>query len=211
MTMALETFERAVRAYVEAIGADAVSLGTSPTGDSRLAIWDKARLKEIAESAGLSGSDIQQARPEIQAYLTGHSIGVSLEVFTRARREQDDTSDEPAEDIARKFEVVGELFDLSLHKQRVWARMTSKVSNYGRLDWEVVTKLADDDHRRPSGAPIPLAHVELRAWGPKTGRNTRSERLSFAMDEIDLEEMARGLERLREALLEAKGASDGDD
>lgn len=202
MTVALEAFERTARAYADAARAEAVALGTSPTAESRIVVLDDARLADAARREAATDEEMAAARLELQDVLTAHAARVPSDTFVRTVLERQKDEDVTGDELRKKYDLVADLFDLDMLRQRTWARYSSKLLNYGRLDWEVVWKHADDDYERPEGDPIPLAQVKIKAWGPKSGSAGHSDTLVFAMDEIDLEVMIEGLERLRKAFQE---------
>jgi hypothetical protein len=208
MPVAFEIFERGVRIYADAAKAGAIALGVSPTGSARLIGLDNNRFEEMAKKSEISEGDLDATRVELEEALTAHSVEVAVETFVSTKlQHQKGTGQDPdsAEVLARKYDLVGEIFDVGPLRQRAWGKFSSKLLNFGRLDWEIVSKRIDDDYPRPEGDPLPLAQIELRAWGPKTGEEGRSDRILFAMDDVDLEVMIEGLTRLRKAFRENGG------
>lgn len=192
------------RAYAIAIDARTAALGSSPTGDCRLFTLDETRLHATLREADVADSGFEMAVRELQDALTAAAVGVPKKQFVEAVSSRDEEGGSPAE-LERKYELVGELFELKALRQRAWAKFTSKTPNFGRLDWEVVQKRSDDDVPRPDGEPAPVAQVELQAWGPESGAAAHSQRMLFAMDRVDVQVVIRGLERLRDSLDEMEG------
>jgi hypothetical protein len=174
-------------------------LGSGALGGGQLFVWSVPPLESASKAAGVSSEERRQAREDIHDVLAAHAVDASVDVFVRVRGEGKDGYQDDVETARRKYELVAELFDVERLRQSSWTKFTSKTPNFFRVDWEVGTKLSDDDYPRPSGPPEPYAVVQLRV-SSRRGTDVDESSLTFAMDAVDLQVLQHTLARLQDAL-----------
>ncbi len=154
--------------------------------------------------------DYQEFRdtlPDIAEALTFVARSQDMDSFIATRTDEDrGEGREDASDARQKYEKAVEIFPITELARRAWLKRTTKTEVTRTVDWEVSSKLADDDLERPGSGPVPFAILRLETGAPSpnffelmTGKGTNALVLTMDVDDVDY--LIDSLTRMRTALV----------
>lgn len=147
--------------------------------------------------------DLQGVAVDVSDVLSAVVNDIRVDRFVAVRSSDDEQRQrrgwgpEDAEQARRKYEFVQSTFPVEDLRLRAWLKQTSKTHVPERLEWDVVTKHADDTLPPPSD-PGGLAFAVVKFWGDiPYDFEMPPARLVLTMDSEDIGFMIDSLTRLR--------------
>lgn len=210
-------FERVASAVLELRSSEALRLlveepgpplaGPFARGVRFVVRGQDPRVEEYFSSEGFTYGEFRQGLGDLADAITAVMTNIPLEGFVGARQDEQRNphgETEPEERSRSKYELVEREFPVEELRQRYWLKRTTKNEVQQTVDWEISTKVQDDDTETPEGAPVPYAVVRFET-GPSsqlaqlfTGRAPNA--LVLTMDSEDLGYILDSLGRLRDEL-----------
>src|SRR5580693_2266258 len=176
----LADFRRAVDAYVALVGVGACEAVAMPPASNQVALLYIDQGNERVEET-LAASDVQlellfDARMDVQDALAAAISNVGAERFAAARSEPRGLTEEieDAETAKQKYDLVANGFDLEPLVRQVQLKGTSKNPLLWTMEWELVSKLEDDDFELP-GPPGTFATFRVVVRPPLFADGTGDE------------------------------------
>jgi hypothetical protein len=167
---------------------------------------DDSRVQEFFRSNELEYEQFASGLGDVADVLSAAVVGGKARLIS-VRSDADQVGgdvEEPSLTEA-KYDAVGELFPITELRERRWVKRTTKNDLLVTFDWEVSSKLVDDDARSPDDQPVEYATLRVESGPPGsnivqviTGRG--SNPLVLTLDREDVEYFLDSLERLRQEL-----------
>lgn len=169
--------------------------------------------ERVAAYFSVQERDYQQFRdslPDLAEALTLITRPMNIDEFVDFREgEQSGRIHDAPEAARKKYEVVTHLFSIDELRRRLWIKRTTKNDLAKTIDWDVSTKLTDDDLQHPGGDPVPFGTLRLETGGTvpsfvefMTGKGSNA--LVLTLDLEDLDYLIDSLARMRLSLAEVQ-------
>jgi hypothetical protein len=222
MAIPLDQFQQAAEAVMALRSSHALRLlvqGHDPIGPPGAGVRfvvrkDDDRVTAYFADASIDYQAFREALPDIGETLTFVARSQSMDSFVAARTAESRADGGEDADIARqKYESIIQLFPIAELTKRFWLKRTTKTEVTKSVDWEVSSKLADDDLERPGSEPVPFATLRMETGGPSpnfielmTGKGANALVLTLDVDDVDY--LIDSLQRMRSALSQAGPTGD---
>lgn len=208
-TMADESFERAARCVQSLVELGVAKLLISNVFQRTIiqAVFDTNHddYEPTLENCGLTRKLLTENLGDLSETLSAASSLVEPDEFGKIVCEQRDEEELGPEDWARRLILVREIFDVDDLRRRVWVKRTAKTEIPGNFEWDVSTKVVDDDYVRPGESPVPYAVIRIGTSAGISGVLSPNESsLTLSLDHEDVRHWIDVLERLDNALSDAR-------
>jgi hypothetical protein len=167
-------------------------------------VRDHASVDQILSARTLTPEDLEEPAEYIGELLSSALRNEDLEDLLASREATEPQARERAQLVLDRFQ--DDLHDLA---PRFWIKATSKVQVPDRFEWEVASKLADDELAPPRKNPVAFATLRVLTESPEfsyySGMQQRAVALTVDIEDLDF--LIDSMKRCREALAAAEAGS----